>query len=185
MQNQEIDIFYPNSVSAWREWLEQNHLSAQAVWLLYYTKSSGKPTISWSEAVDVALCFGWIDSKRVKIDSETSHQYFTKRKAKSTWSRVNKDKIEQLTAEGLMTEAGLKIVEIAKQNGSWTILDSIEALEIPEILALAFSQNEGSKQKFQAQTKSKQKLMLYGLKAAKTIPTKEKRIAEILEALSN
>lgn len=84
-----------------------------------------------------------------------------------------------------MTEAGMKCVEIAKQNGSWTILDSIEALEIPEILELAFSQNEGSKQKFQAQSKSKQKLMLYGLKAAKTIPTQEKRIAEILNALLN
>lgn len=185
MQNQEIDIFYPNNVSAWRDWLEQNHATQQSVWLLYYTKSSGKPTISWSEAVDVALCFGWIDSKHVKIDAETSRQYFTKRKAKSTWSRVNKDKIEQLTAAGLMTEAGLKSVEIAKQNGSWTILDSIEALEIPEILELAFSQNEGSKQKFQTQSKSKQKLMLYGLKAAKTIPTQEKRIAEILEALLN
>lgn len=185
MQNQEIEIFYPNSVSAWREWLEQNHLSAQSVWLLYYTKSSGKPTISWSEAVDVALCFGWIDSTRIKIDAETSRQYFTKRKAKSTWSRVNKDKIEQLTAAGLMTEAGMKCVEIAKQNGSWTVLDSIEALEIPEILELAFSQQEGSKQKFQALSKSKQKLMLYGLKAAKTIPTQEKRIGEILEALLN
>ncbi|MFY7911916.1 MAG: YdeI/OmpD-associated family protein [Emticicia sp.] len=185
MQNQEIEIFYPTSVSAWREWLEQNHTTQQSIWLMYYTKKSGKPTISWSEAVDVALCYGWIDSKHVKIDTETSRQYFTKRKAKSTWSRVNKDKIEQLIADGLMTEAGLKSVEIAKQNGSWTLLDSIEALEIPEILELAFSKNEGSKQKFQAQSKSKQKLMLYGLKAAKTIPTQEKRIREIIDALSN
>lgn len=185
MQNQEIEIFYPTSVSAWREWLEQNHTTQQSIWLMYHTKKSGKPTISWSEAVDVALCFGWIDSKHVKIDAETSRQYFTKRKAKSTWSRVNKDKIEQLIADGLMTPAGLKSVEIAKQNGSWTLLDSIEALEIPEILELAFSKTEGSKQKFQAQSKSKQKLMLYGLKAAKTKPTQEKRIAEILDMLLN
>lgn len=72
MQKNEIEIFYPASQAEWRQWLAKNHLSKQSVWLVFYAKSSEKPSITWSEAVDVALCFGWIDSKKVKIDSETS-----------------------------------------------------------------------------------------------------------------
>jgi len=76
----EIEIFYPASQAAWRQWLETNHLSKQSVWLVFYSKSSDRPSISWSEAVDVALCFGWIDSKKIKIDDHTAHQFFSKRK---------------------------------------------------------------------------------------------------------
>ena len=96
MHKEEIEVFYPSNVEAWKAWLEENHLSKQSVWLVCYRKSAGKDTISWSESVDVALCYGWIDSKKVKIDDETSHQFFCKRKAKSTWSKINKDKVEKL-----------------------------------------------------------------------------------------
>jgi len=81
---QDAKIFYPSSLTAWRKWLEKNHLNEQAVWLVFYSKSSKKKSITWSQAVDVALCYGWIDSKRIKIDEETSHQFFSRRKAKST-----------------------------------------------------------------------------------------------------
>ena len=81
---QEVEIFYPTSRTDWRKWLETNHLSKQAVWLVFYNKSSGRKSISWSEAVDEALCFGWIDSKKIKVDVETSHQFFSKRKPNST-----------------------------------------------------------------------------------------------------
>src|SRR5690606_29973688 len=88
----EIDIFYPTSQAAWRQWLVKYHLSKSAVWLVFYRKSSNKPSLTWSEAVDVALCFGWIDSKKVKIDNEASRQLFSRRKPQSTWSRSTKKK---------------------------------------------------------------------------------------------
>ncbi|RYF85563.1 MAG: hypothetical protein EOO03_13065, partial [Chitinophagaceae bacterium] len=74
-----IPVFYPESLAAWRKWLEKNHASTQSVWVVFHTKQSGKKTITWSEAVDVALCFGWIDSKKIKIDHDTAHQFFSKR----------------------------------------------------------------------------------------------------------
>ena len=130
----EIEIFYPVNVTEWRLWLQENHLTSQAVWILFHTKSSNKPSISWSEAVDVALCFGWIDSQKISVDKETSHQYFSKRKLQSTSSKINKQKIELLNQQGLMVKAGLKSIEIAKQNDSWTILDFVEELIIPNDL---------------------------------------------------
>src|SRR5690554_5175421 len=117
MKKKEVEIFYPESLEDWQKWLEKNHLSEQAVWLVFYNKSSEKKSISWREAVDVALCFGWIDSKKIKIDIKTSYQFFSKRKTNSTWSKINKEKVEKLMESGRMREAGYKSIEIAKQNG--------------------------------------------------------------------
>lgn len=181
MQEKNIEIFYPTSQAAWRQWLQEHHTSKQSVWLVQYTKASAKPTISWSEAVDVALCFGWIDSKKVSIDKETSHQFFSKRKAKSTWSKINKDKVERLITDGLMTEAGLHCIEIAKQNGSWTILDEVETLQIPPDLAAAFESREGVNDFFLNLSKSVRKSMLQWIILAKRPETRQKRIDEIAE----
>ena len=180
MPQQEIEIFYPTSLTAWRGWLEQNHLSAQAVWLVYYTKASAKPSLTWSEAVDVALCFGWIDSKRIKIDEESSHQFFSKRKAKSTWSKINKDKVQVLIESGLMTEAGFRSIEIAQQNGSWTILDEVEALIIPEDLERAFADNPNSRAFYLSLSKSAKKSILVWIVLARQAETRQKRILEII-----
>ena len=133
MEN-EIESFYPKSRQEWREWLQVNHATKQSIWLIYYKKKSNLPTVLYNDAVDEALCFGWIDSKAKPIDEDKYMQFFTKRKPKSIWSKINKEKIERLTKEGLMTKAGFEIIEIAKQNGSWTILDEAEALVIPEDL---------------------------------------------------
>lgn len=181
MQKEEIEIFYPINLMAWREWLEKNHQSKQAVWLVFYNKSSSYKSITWSEAVDVALCFGWIDSKKVKIDSETSHQFFSKRKDKSTWSKINKQKIKQLIEQGLMMEAGYKSIEIAKKNGSWTILDEVEELVIPTDLEKALQQQPIAKDYFESLSKSVKKGMLQWLVLAKRPETRQKRITEIVE----
>jgi uncharacterized protein YdeI (YjbR/CyaY-like superfamily) len=125
------DSFCPKNRLQWRKWLEKNHVSEDSVWLVYNKASSGLRGISHSEAVDEALCYGWIDSKGQAIDSLSYKVFFTKRKSRSAWSKVNKDKIKRLVEEGLMTKAGLESIEIAKQNGSWTILDEVEALIIP------------------------------------------------------
>lgn len=182
---QESELFYPENPKAWRDWLEKNHDTHQSVWLVFYTKKSKKNTITWSESVDVALCFGWIDSKKIKIDAETSHQFFSKRKPKSTWSKVNKEKIEQLIDSGLMTEAGLKSIEIAKQNGSWTILDEVEQLIIPTDLASELQKYDQALPYFESLSKSNKKLMLSWLVFAKTPPTRQKRIDEIVKIAIN
>lgn len=177
-------VFYPKTLAAWRRWLAKNHLSKQAVWLVFYTKKSARKSISWTDAVDVALCFGWIDSKKIKIDHETAHQFFSKRKPKSTWSKINKEKVLKLTEKGLMTKAGLEAIEIAKQNGSWAMLDEVEELVIPEDLEKAFQSKRGAKDYFLSLSKSTRKAMLQWLLLAKRSDTRQKRIEEIAELAS-
>lgn len=139
------------------------------------------PSISWSEAVDEALCFGWIDSTRKSIDGESFIQFFTKRKPKSNWSKINKGKVARLIEEGLMTEAGYKSIEIAKKNDSWTILDAVEELLVPKDLEEAFQSQPGSGDYFNDLSKSVKKMILHWVVSAKRPETREKRIAEIAE----
>lgn len=179
--SKDITIFYPETTAAWRKWLDKNHEKEQAVWLVFHAKKSGRKSITWSEAVDVALCYGWIDSKKVKVDEHTAHQFFSKRKAKSTWSRINKEKVEKLIEAGLMRPAGHAIIEIARQNGSWTILDDIEALIIPAALEEALKKQEGAWDYFQGWSKSNKKMALYRVKMARQAETKQKLIDEIVE----
>lgn len=180
-EKEEIETFYPSTTADWREWLQENHLSKQSIWLIYYKKKSKIPSISWSEAVDEALCFGWIDSTARPIDDEKYMQFFTRRKATSVWSKINKDKVEKLIAAGKMSQAGFESIEKAKQNGSWTILDSVEELTIPEDLEAAFQANEGSKDFFMSLSKSVRKAILQWLVLAKQQSTRQKRINEIAE----
>src|SRR5690606_3352976 len=183
-QTNHPEIFYPRTAAEWREWLQENHHSKQSVWLVYHAKASNLPTVSWREAVDVALCFGWIDSKRIKVDAQTSHQFFSKRKAKSTWSKINKDKVQELNEAGLMAPAGYQSIEIAKQNGSWTILDEVEELIIPNDLQQAFKKHNGAEEYFLSLSKSIRKMMLYWIVSAKRPETRQKRIHEIAFAAS-
>ncbi|UGU16766.1 YdeI/OmpD-associated family protein [Sinomicrobium kalidii] len=182
MINLPTESFYPANGQQWRAWLQENHDKEQSVWLIRYKKKSGIPTISWSDAVDEALCFGWIDSKAKPIDDEKYMQFFSRRKAVSTWSKVNKEKVQKLIEEGRMTEAGLKSIAVAKQNGSWTILDTVEALIIPDDLEEAFRTSPGSKDFFLGLSKSVKKHILQWLVLAKREATRQKRIREIVES---
>lgn len=181
MQKKEIETFCPASRQAWRLWLQENHISKQSVWLVQYKMKSGKPTISWSEAVDEALCFGWIDSTRKTLDHETFIQFFCKRKPKSVWSKINKAKVQRLIDEGLMMQAGYDSVERAKKNGSWAMLDHVEELTVPEDLETVFNTNPGSKDFFSGLSKSARKSILQWLVLAKRPETRQKRINEIAE----
>jgi len=181
MSVKEIESFYPSNRQQWREWLQENHDKKQSVWLIHYKMKSSTPTIYWSEAVEEALCFGWIDSKAKPIDGEKYMQFFSKRRAISTWSKVNKEKVQKLIDEGSMTKAGLESIEIAKQNGSWTILDKVEALIIPDDLDEAFKAKPGAKDFFLSLSKSARKNILQWLVLAKQQETRQKRIKEIVE----
>jgi len=177
----ELDTFCPASCEEWREWLQQHHASRQSVWLICYRKATGRPTVTWSDAVDEALCFGWIDSTRRSIDHESFMQYFGRRKPNSMWSKVNKEKVEQLIAEGRMTKAGLASIELAKQNGSWDILNEVEELLIPDDLEAAFGLHAGSKEFFMGQSRSVRKMLLSWVVLAKREETRQKRIREIAQ----
>jgi len=181
MSENNIKTFYPTNREEWRLWLKTNHSSLKSVWVIFYKKNSKSSTISWSEAVDEALCFGWIDSVKKSIDSEKYIQLFSQRKPQSTWSKINKNKIKQLIENGLMTQAGFKSIEVAKQNGCWTILDKVEDLIIPNDLEEAFKKQEGSKDYFNKLSNSTKKAMLQWLVLAKRAETRKKRIAEISE----
>lgn len=176
---QDIETFYPKHKQEWREWLIENHTQKQSIWLVCYKKQANVPTITWSDAVDEALCFGWIDSTRKSIDSDKFIQFFTRRKPNSNWSKINKEKIERLIGEDLMFQAGLESVERAKKNGSWTILDTVEELFIPEDLETAFEANPGAKDYFLNLSKSVKKMILYWVVSAKRPETRQKRINEV------
>jgi uncharacterized protein YdeI (YjbR/CyaY-like superfamily) len=184
MSNKDIETFCPKSQTEWRQWLEQNHQSKQSVWLVYYTKKSTLPSLNWSEAVDEALCFGWIDSTRKTIDEFSFMQFFSKRKPKSNWSKINKDKVQRLIDGNRMTKAGYKSINIAKQNGYWTILDEVEELTIPNDLEIAFKKHKGSKDHFLSLSKSAKKMMLCWIVLAKRPETRQKRIDKIVENLA-
>jgi len=179
MQQTDKETFYPTSQKDWREWLQENHNSKQSIWLICYKKQANKPTINWSDAVDEALCFGWIDSTRKSIGDDAFIQFFTKRKPNSVWSKINKAKIERLIQDGLMQNAGYEIIEKAKENGSWIILDEVEELTIPEDLEKEFEANQGSKDFFMSLSKSVKKGILQWIVLAKRPETRQNRIKEI------
>lgn len=181
MTKKEIKSITPTNKQEWRKWLEQNHLIEDSVWVIVFKKSSKTPTITWSEAVDEALCFGWIDSVKKTVDSERYMQYYSKRKAKSTWSKVNKEKVAHLLDQDLIFPAGLEIIEKAKQNGSWEMLDSVDNLLIPDDLEEAFIIYPSSKEFFLSLSKSGRKILLAWIIMAKRAETREKRVKEVAE----
>jgi uncharacterized protein YdeI (YjbR/CyaY-like superfamily) len=168
--------------ASFRRWLDENHATEPAVWLIFWKKDSGHPSIEWSEAVDEALCFGWIDSKVQSLDEHRYRQYWTVRKPGSIWSKINKDKVAELTAAGLMRPAGIAAVERAKEDGSWTILDGPEAGIVPDDFAAAMDE-AGVREVFDGFTQSKRKAILGWLAMAKRESTRMKRMAKIIEAL--
>ena len=181
-----LETFQAVSRQAWRNWLEQNHQSSMGVWLIYYKVKSGKSSVRYEEAVKEALCFGWIDSKVKSLDGERYKQVFTPRKPKSVWSKLNKHYIEELIEQGLMTEAGLHKIEMAKQDGSWSSLDAIEALIIPDDLKKSLNANQVAKQNFEAVNNSTKKNILFWISNAKRPQTRAKRIDLTVEnAASN
>lgn len=148
------------------------------MWFVFYKKSAGRARISYDDAVEEALCFGWIDSLPRKLDAERSMLLFTPRKAGSGWSKPNKERIERLIAEGLMSEAGQEKIAAAKRDGSWSKLDAAEALEIPPDLAEAFRADETAKDNFARFSPSVRKGILSWIASAKRFETRAARVAK-------
>lgn len=181
MSDNTPETFHPADRNAWRQWLARDHEVKISVWVVFYKVKTGQRGLSWSEAVDEALCFGWIDSKALTLDEHRYMQFFSRRKPKSVWSRINKEKVDRLIADGLMAEAGLRCIEIAKENGSWTSLDAVEDLIIPPDLEKAFKKHKGSKIFFTGLSKSVRKAILQWIAMAKLPETRQRRINEVAE----
>ncbi|WP_009630953.1 YdeI/OmpD-associated family protein [Synechocystis sp. PCC 7509] len=180
---EQLETVYAKDRQVWREWLEKNHRILPGIWLIYYKVKSGKPSVRYSEAVKEALCFGWIDSKVKSLDEDCYMQIFTPRKPKSVWSKLNKQYIEELIEQGLMTAVGLAKINAAKQDCSWTILDAIEALIIPPDLKQALEANETANQNFDAFNNSLKKNILFWIDSAKRPETRLNRIEKTVSSV--
>jgi uncharacterized protein YdeI (YjbR/CyaY-like superfamily) len=176
----DFERYYAPDRAAWRAWLAAYHATAPGVWLIYYKQGSGKTRVPYADAVEEALCFGWIDSRPNKLDDERYMQLFSPRKPKSPWSRLNKERAERLIDAGLMAPAGLAAIEAAKADGSWAAYDDIEALAMPPDLATAFAANPQAERLFAAFSASDTKQLLWWVTSAKRPETRAKRIETVV-----
>lgn len=165
----------------WRAWLNENHATSKGVYLILYKVSSNEPSMRWEEAVKVALCYGWIDSTVKRLDEERRQQYFTPRKPKSVWSKLNKSYIKELTKENLIHVSGKSSIKIAKENGSWDALNDVDNEVIPPNLQKVFDENPIAFKNYKGFAPSYRRSYLYWLYAAKREATQQKRIDEIIQ----
>ena len=175
------DRFHAETREQWRAWLAEHAAEGRGVWLVTSKKASGRPVLAYEDAVTEALAFGWVDGKGSKLDDDRTMLWFTARKRGSGWARPNKRRIEALEAAGLMTDAGRRVVEAAKADGSWTLLDDVEDLVVPPDLAAAFDAVPGSREQWEAFPRSAKRADLEWVVQARTAPTRAKRIAETAE----
>jgi len=173
-----VQTFHAASQEEWRTWLERNHATEKSVWLIIYKKESEVPSVYYPEAVDEALCFGWIDSKPNKRDHKSYYQFFAKRNPKSNWSAVNKAKVEKLMKAKRMAPAGLAMVELAKRNGTWTALDDVDKVLMPHDLQALFNQNQDALANWEKFARSSRRGILEWILNAKKPETRQKRIEE-------
>lgn len=170
----------PATRGEWRQWLAGHHESAREVWLVWHRKQGPPEGISLTEAMSEALCFGWVDSRLRPIDQERSALRFTPRSPAGGWSQANKRRIDRLMADGLMTEAGRRVVEAARHDGSWEAPDAVGALRVPQDFADAMAANELAGHRFKAFPPSTQKVSLWWVCSAKQAETRALRIAQVV-----
>jgi uncharacterized protein YdeI (YjbR/CyaY-like superfamily) len=173
--------FYAKSRKSWRSWLLKNSDAAESVWLIIYKKESTTPSVYYAEAVEEALCFGWIDSLANKRDDESYYQFFSKRKPKSNWSKLNKLRVATLIEQNLMMPSGLRMVELAKSTGTWTRLEEVDEMILPEDLIGAFNKNKTALAHWNTFSDSSKRGILQWLLSAKKEETRQKRVREIVE----
>ncbi len=164
--------------AAWRAWLEANHASQSGAWLVSWRRGHG-PSVPYEEAVEEALCFGWVDSTAARIDDRRGKQYFAPRKRGSGWAATNKARVERLLAAGQMAPAGIAAVERARADGSWSSLDAIEQGIVPDDLAAALESQPPAAANFEAFPKSVRRMLLIWVSSAKRPETRAARIAEV------
>lgn len=175
------NVTHPTNRTEWRDWLRENHARDAGVWMIRYKTSTGKPTLTYDDAVEEAICFGWIDSVPRKLDGQRTMLYFAPRKPGSGWSRLNKERVRRMMEIGAMTQVGQAKIDAAKADGSWTLLDDVENLIVPDDLAAAFAQHPGAAMHWEAFPRSVKRGILEWIQSAKRADTRRRRIDETAE----
>jgi uncharacterized protein YdeI (YjbR/CyaY-like superfamily) len=171
--------FFPNQI-AFRKWLEKNHDKKTELFVGFYKVGSDKPSMTWSQSVDQALCFGWIDGVRYSIDNESYQIRFTPRKKTSIWSAVNIKKMEKLTTQGLMHEAGLSIYKNRKEDNAKIYAFENEEMNFSSAFEKIFKANKAAWRYFQSLAPSYRKPSSRWVMSAKQEPTRIKRLHELI-----
>jgi uncharacterized protein YdeI (YjbR/CyaY-like superfamily) len=171
-------LLYKATRKDFRAWLSENHTTHKGVWMAFGKRVSASLTPSYEEVVQECLCFGWIDATANKYDDHFSLQLLTPRRKKSNWSQINKKRVEKLLAEGLMQPAGQALIDAAKADGSWSLSDSVERMEVPDDLQEALESRKAVAQ-WESFSPSSRKMILFWLQQAKRADTREKRIDTI------
>ena len=176
-------VYVPDRAS-WRRWLTRHHARSPGIWLVFDRASHNARRLPYADAVEEALCFGWIDSSVRPLSTTQYVQLFTPRKPKSTWSRLNKTRVAALIAGGRMRSAGLAAIAISRANGGWASLDHVESLTIPQDLAAALDAVETARANFDALAPSARKGYLHWISQAKRPETRARRVATVVEKAS-
>ena len=162
----------------WREWLAEHHPTATGVWLVTWRSATGRPAPTYEQQIEEALRVGWVDSTQKRLDEERTMLYFARRRAGSGWARTNKARIARLEAEGRLLPAGQEVVDRARADGSWSLLDAVEQLAVPDDLAAAFERHEGARQHWDRFPASARKQLLWWIVQAKRPATRAERVEE-------
>jgi uncharacterized protein YdeI (YjbR/CyaY-like superfamily) len=179
-------LVQPEDRAAWRAWLEANHATVRGVWLVTWRARSGRQALAYEACIEEALCFGWVDGTAGTVDEDRGKLYFSQRRPRSVWAATNKARVERLIASGRMQPAGLAAIERAKADGSWTVLDGPERLEVPPDLAAALDAHPPAAERFAAFPPSARKQMLSWVAMAVRPETRASRIEQIaVEAARN
>lgn len=180
----DIKTFHAKTRKEWRKWLEKNHLGEKSVWLIIYHKGSETKSVYYDEAVEEALCFGWIDSIAHKRDEESKYQFFAIRKPKSNWSKLNRERAERMIASELMTPSGQALIDLAKSTGTWEALIDVQNSVIPDDLQSQLDKNKIALNNFLAFSPSSKRIILEWIHNAKKSETRLKRIEETVKLAS-
>ena len=166
------------TIEQWREWLARRHLTEPGVWLVTWRRTTGLPAPSYEQQIEEALRVGWVDSTQKRLDEQRTMLYFARRRPGSTWARTNKARVARLESEGRLLPAGQAVVDRARADGSWTLLDAVEELVVPDDLAAAFDRHEGAREHWDGFPASARKQILWWIVQAKRPATRAQRVEE-------
>ena len=176
----DFPIYHPADLAAWRAWLQANCDTGRGVWVASWKKASGRDPVPYADLVEEAICFGWIDSTANVLDDDRGLQLMTPRKPRSGWTRLNRQRVATLEAQGRMADAGRRAVEVARANGWWTIYDPVEDLLEPDDLTEALDASPAARNAWDGFPPSARKQMLWSVVSARRPETRASRIAKIV-----
>jgi len=174
----DLERIHVETRGQWRTWLRRHHRTSPGVWLVTWRPASGKPVVGYEAICEEAICFGWVDSRPGKVDDARTRLLITPRKPGAKWSRLNKERVARLEADGRLAPAGIAAIDAAKADGSWSALDAVEDLVVPDDLAAAFDRYPGSRACWDAFPRSVRRGILEWIVSAKKPETRAARTEE-------